>query len=72
MELKKLYDALDESAVRTAKELVAENGSLIKRYSPVSTSGVAGGQSKQPWTRVRTSFLTIVFFLCVCVVVVVE
>ena len=67
--LKRLYDEFDESAVRIAKELVAENGSFTKRYPPVSTSGVAGGQSKQPWTRVRTSFLTVIFCVCVCVIV---
>ena len=30
VELKKLYDEFDEPAVRTAKELVAENGPLSK------------------------------------------
>ena len=66
MELKKLYDEFDESAVRIAKELVAENGSLIKKYPPVSMSGVAGGQINSITTRVRTPFLTV--FLCVAVV----
>lgn len=47
VELKKLYDEFDESAIRIAKELVTENGSPIKKYPPVSTNGVAGGQSKK-------------------------
>lgn len=46
VELKKLYDEFDESAIRIAKELVAENESPIKKYPPVSTNGIAGGQSK--------------------------
>lgn len=46
VELKKLYDEFDESAIRIAKELVVENESPIKKHPPVSTNGIAGGQSK--------------------------
>lgn len=51
VELKKLYDEFDESAVRIAKELVAENESIVKKYPPVPTSGVAGGQSKNTYIK---------------------
>lgn len=45
IELKKLYDEFDESAIKIAKELVTESESSFKKYPPVPTNGIAGGQS---------------------------